>query len=45
MFIFNWGVFWAVLAALAIKGIVGRFWFLQKEVEIHQTAAGFRMEL
>jgi len=43
MFAFDWGVFWAILAALTIKGIVGRF--LRKEVDIDRTGGGFRMRL
>ncbi len=38
---FDWGVFWAILAALAIKGIVGRVF--RQDVEILRTGVGFVM--
>ena len=26
MWVFNWGIFWAVVAALAVRGFVGFLW-------------------
>ena len=39
MLAFNWGMFWALLAAFAVKGAVSRL--LKSDTEILRTPIGF----